>query len=221
VQKYAIETSADLMSSNSGLKPIAAKRLQAAKLLERGWPVDSVAETVGMNVRTVKEYKAMLDAGGIERIERISVGGRKSVLDDKARAWIVRTVKGSPRLHGFETDRWSNPKLLTVIEREFGLRFSDVYIRKLTIDLGLLDRMQPHKAPSRRAPGTIDAAALAWIASALRQSPREQGIDADHWSNGRLRAAIETKFGVRYSRFYIWHLATGLGLSHVLINMRK
>jgi hypothetical protein len=37
-------------------------------------------------------------------------------------------------LHGFETDRWSNPKLLAVIEREFGLRFSDVYIRKLTID---------------------------------------------------------------------------------------
>lgn len=32
---------------------------------------------------------------------------------------------------------------------------------------------------------------------------------------------METKFGVRYSRFYIWHLATGLGLSHVLINMRK
>jgi transposase len=175
MQKYVVNTSADHMSSNSGLKPIAAKRLQAAKLLERGWPVESVAETVGMNVRTVKDYKAMLDAGGIERIERISVGGRKSVLDDKARAWIVRTVKGSPRLHGFETDRWSNPKLLTVIEREFGLRFSDVYIRKLTIDLGLLDRMQPHKAPSRRAPGTIDAAALAWIASALRQSPPGTG----------------------------------------------
>ncbi|PZR44265.1 helix-turn-helix domain-containing protein [Paraburkholderia fungorum] len=143
------------MSSNSGLKPIAAKRLQAAKLLERGWPVESVAETVGMNVRTVKDYKAMLDAGGIEKIERISVGGRKSALDDKARAWIVKTVKGSPRLHGFETDRWSNPKLLTVIEREFGLRFSDVYIRKLTIDLGLLDRMQPHKAPTRQPYGSL------------------------------------------------------------------
>ncbi|WP_281664372.1 hypothetical protein [Paraburkholderia fungorum] len=150
MQKYVVNTSADHMSSNSGLKPIAAKRLQAAKLLERGWPVDSVAGTVGVNVRTVKEYKAMLDAGGIEKIERISVGGRKSVLDDKARAWIVKTVKGSPRLHGFETDRWSNPKLPTVIEREFGLRFSDVYMRKLTIDLGLLDRMQPHKAPSPR-----------------------------------------------------------------------
>ena len=87
-----------------------------------------------MNVRTVRDYKAMLDAGGIEKIERISVGGRKSVLDEKARAWIVKTLKGSPRLHGFETDRWSNPKLLAVIEREFGLRFSDVYIRKLTID---------------------------------------------------------------------------------------
>jgi hypothetical protein len=84
VQKYAIQTRADFMSSTSRLKPIDAKRLQAAKLLERGRPVDSVAETVGGTVQTVKHYKAMLDAEGSEKIERISVAGRKAVLDDKA-----------------------------------------------------------------------------------------------------------------------------------------
>jgi hypothetical protein len=86
VQKYAIQTRADFMSSTSRLKPIDAKRLQAAKLLERGRPVDSVAETVGGGtVQTVKHYKAMLDAEGSEKIERISVAGRKAVLDDKSR----------------------------------------------------------------------------------------------------------------------------------------
>ncbi|WP_408384155.1 helix-turn-helix domain-containing protein [Paraburkholderia madseniana] len=45
------------------------RRLEAVKLFERGWTPDSVAETLGVAVETVKRYVARLDANGIKEIE--------------------------------------------------------------------------------------------------------------------------------------------------------
>ncbi|HEX7911693.1 MAG TPA: winged helix-turn-helix domain-containing protein [Paraburkholderia sp.] len=142
-------------------------------------------------------------------------------MDEQARAWIINAVRESPRRHGFDVDRWSNPALQTVIERKFGQRFSTVYVRQLTINLGVHDRMRSFKAPMRRAPGILDDEALSWIAAALRHSPRLHDFDSDLWTNERLATIIERKFGVRYSRNHVWKTATDLGLSHLLSKARK
>ncbi|MCX4174142.1 MULTISPECIES: helix-turn-helix domain-containing protein [Paraburkholderia] len=128
------------MSSTSKLTPTAAKRIQAAQLLAGGGSPESVALTVGLCVESVKRHKAVLDMRGVAALDKMSVGGGKSALDEEARAWIVDAVRGSPRRHGFEVDRWSNPVLQAVIERQFGQRFSIVYVRQLTINLGVHDR---------------------------------------------------------------------------------
>ena len=209
------------MSSTSRLTPTAAKRLQAAQLLAGGGSPESVAQTVGLCVESVKRYKAVLDTGGLAALDDMSVGGRKSALDEQARAWIIDAVRGSPRLYGFDVDRWSNPALQALIERQFGRRFSTVYVRQLTINLGVHDRMRTFKAPMRRASGILDAEALSWIAAALRHSPRLHDFDSDLWTNERLATIIERKIGVRYSRSHVWKIATDLGLSHLLSKARK
>jgi transposase len=204
------------MSSTPNLTPFAIKRLRAAKLLASGWSIESVAQTMGLCAATVGRYKIILETDGIDAFEKISVGRRKSALDAEARAWIVNAVHGSPRRHSFDADRWSNPKLQIVIERQFGVRFSTVYVRQLTIDLGVHDRMSKVNAPMRRRPTVLDDEALSWIAAALRHSPRLHDFDADLWTNERLKTIIERKFGVCYSRRYTWQIATDLGLSHLL-----
>jgi transposase len=209
------------MSQTPKLTPRAAKKLQAAQLLAGGDNLEHVAEAVGLSLVSVKRYQAILSAEGLAAFERVSVGGRKSALDDQARAWIVEAVRGSPRRHGFDTDQWSNPALQAVIERQFGERFSIVYVRQLTINLGVHDRMRSFRAPMRRAPGILDAEALSWITAALTHSARLHDFDSDLWTNERLRTIIERKFGVRYSRGHAWQIATDLGLSHLLSPSRK
>jgi transposase len=67
----------------------------------------------------------------------------------------------------------------------------------------------------------LDRAALDWIAAALQGSAREHGFQSDAWTNARLREVIERRFGVRYSRVYVWQIATNLGLGHLLSKSRR
>jgi transposase len=67
----------------------------------------------------------------------------------------------------------------------------------------------------------LDRAALEWIGQALQGSARRQGFESDAWTNARLREVIERRFGVRYSRVYVWQIATNLGLAHVLSKSRR
>lgn len=176
---------------------------------------------MGLTVESARRYGAISKANGLNALKKISLGGRKSALDDDARKWLTKAIRQSPRRHGFDADRWSCPKVRDLIERNFGVRFSTVYVRQIAIDLGVHDRMRQFSHPMRRPPAILDSEALAWIATALSQSPRLLGFDAEYWTNARLRTAIERKVGVRYSVRYVWQIATELGLSHVFSKLRK
>ena len=67
----------------------------------------------------------------------------------------------------------------------------------------------------------LDREALDWIAAALRGSALEHGFESATWTNARLRELIERRYGVRYSRVYIWQIATNLGLGHLLSKSRR
>jgi transposase len=67
----------------------------------------------------------------------------------------------------------------------------------------------------------LDRAALEWIAGALQGSARKHGFDTDAWTNARLRELIERRYGVRYSRVYVWQIVTNLGLGHLLSKSRR
>jgi transposase len=189
-------------------------------MLVEGETIKSVADQLGMSIQTVKRYKSAIEQSGLVALERMSVGGRKSVLDSDALAWIAGTLRESPVAHGFDTDQWSDGRLTTVIEQQFGVRFSRVYVRQLVINLGFSDRLRPTKGTGPSS-SVLNSEALSWIAAVLRHSPRVEGFDADRWSNGRLRIAIERRFGVSYSRTHVWKIATDLGLSHLITKARK
>jgi transposase len=67
---------------------------------------------------------------------------------------------------------------------------------------------------------SLDQATREWIASALCGSAKSHGFDSDVWTNARLRSLIESRVGIRFSRVYIWKIASNLGLAHRLSKSR-
>jgi transposase len=210
------------MRSQKDQLPSVALRMKAGRMLMAGETVKTTASELGISTATARRYASIIEKAGFAGLEQMGVGGRKSALNSDALNWLTAALKGSPKVHGFDTDQWTDGRLRIVIEQRFGVSFSRVYVRQLTLDLGLADRLtvRREQAPSVTPP-VLDSEALSWIAAALRHSPKLEGFDADRWTNERLRTAIERRFGVRYSRMYVWRIATNLGLSHLITKTRK
>jgi transposase len=104
-----------------------------------------------------------------------------------------------------------------LIERQFGVRHSNGYVRELVDKLGMSHRMRPATPRTEKKRCTMNAEARSWIAAVLKHSPQIQGLEGECWTNAKLREVIYQRFGVRYSRGYVWEIATGLGLSDLIV----
>ena len=210
------------MTAPKEILPSVALRMEAGRMLLAGKAVRLIADELGLSSQTVKRYQLLIEKNGPNALEQLGVGGRKSTLDADARDWIAAVLQRSPSMYGFDSDQWTDGRLRTVIEQRFGIRFSRVYVRQLMIDLGFSDRLKARHQVARDSNSCVlNSEARSWIAAALRHSPKAEGLLADRRTNERLRAAIERRFGVRYSRTHIWKITTDLGLSHLLSKARK
>lgn len=52
-------------------------------------------------------------------------------------AWIAKALQQSATAYGFESDTWTNARLMRLIETRVGLKFSRVYAWQLATKLGL------------------------------------------------------------------------------------
>jgi transposase len=117
--------------------PSVVRRMNAGQLLLDGMSVEQVADQLHLSIATVKRYKALVDEGGLEALRQLAVGGRSSVLDQEALVWISKALQGSAKVHGFESDAWTNARLRALIESRYGVRYSRVYIWQIATNLGL------------------------------------------------------------------------------------
>jgi transposase len=200
--------------------PSVALRLKAGEMLLAGKTPTQTASALGICVQTARRYKSVVEEGGLEQLRRMSVGGRKPSLDAHARAWLSEALSSSATVFGFESDRWTDGRLLTVIEREFHRRYSRVYARQLIIELGFANSLKTRR-PLAPATGRRSIDLPQQISEALQGSPRAYGLDADRWTNERLQVAIERRCGKHYSRNHIWKVVADLGQGHLLSKTRK
>jgi transposase len=125
------------MLSRPDTLPSVARRMTAGRMLLDGVPVETVAEQLHLSMQTVRRYKAIVLEGGLDALGKVAVGGRASALERAALDWIAAALQGSPREHGFESDAWTNARLRELIERQYGVRYSRVYIWQIATNLGL------------------------------------------------------------------------------------
>jgi len=101
------------------------------------------------------------------------------------------------------------------------LRLSKVTVRRYRklVESGGLDALKLMGVGGRESALGTDG--YLQIAAVLQESARAYGFESDGWTNARVRLLIERKFGVRFSRVYVWQLVTNLGLGHVLTKSRR
>jgi transposase len=148
------------------------RRVRAGRLLLAGKSPAEVARMVGAPRQTVYRWQGVLEAGGIDALREVSKGGRPAQLGaaELTRLYVI-LLEGAV-VHGFATPLWTLKRVRQLIEREFGVRYSEVHCWRLLGQLGL-----SNQKPARRALERDQAAIEQWRKRtwpALKKTPPER-----------------------------------------------
>ena len=169
------------------LDEAAKKRLRAGRMLKAGKRPAEVAQAVGVARQTAYTWQALLDEGGIEALRAMPTRGRPAKLDAEQLVGLRRALLQSPTDHGFGTELWTLKRVGALIERLYGVRYSQTHVWRLLGALGF-----SAQKPERRAIERDDAAVQAWnarLGRRLKKSPAARPIDRLHRRVGLERAA--------------------------------
>jgi transposase len=118
----------------NGMTEMEWKRKQGMKLLRSGIKQAQVARKMGVNRRTVYDWKKRVDDDQDFRNRKKK--GRNSRLTDKQKEELKGIIDGGATSYGFPTDLWTLKRIADVIEREFGVHYNTTYIWQLLRVLG-------------------------------------------------------------------------------------
>jgi transposase len=132
------------------------KRVRAGRLMLAGQTPAQAANAVGVARQTAYTWKARLDEGGIEALRSMATG-RPAQLDAKRLEALRTTLLQGAIAHGCGTELWTLKRVRALIERLYGVRFSEVHVWRLLGAMGFSSQ-----EPERRAIERNDEAVLAW-----------------------------------------------------------
>lgn len=132
------------------------KRVRAGRLMLAGKSPAQAAAAVGVARQTAYTWKARLDEGGIDALRSMATG-RPAQLDQRRVDALRAALLQGPVVHGFGTELWTLKRVRALIERMYGVRFSEVHVWRLLGAMGFSSQK-----PERRAIERDEAAVLAW-----------------------------------------------------------
>ena len=145
------------MRTKSKLGEAARRRVRAARLLQAGHAPAVVAKMVEAPRQTVYRWQAVLQAQGLEALRDMSKGGRPARLGAEELTRLQVALLEGPTAHGFDTPLWTLKRVRLFIERQFGVRYSEVHVWRLLGQLGF-----SNQKPERRALERDDVAIEHW-----------------------------------------------------------
>lgn len=141
--------------AKSELDEAVKRRVRAGRLLLAGKSPPEVARIVGAPRQTVYRWRDVLQVGGIDALRDMSKGGRPALLGAAELSRLYVALLEGATAHGFVTPVWTLKRVRLWIEREFGVRYSEVHVWRLLGQLGLSNQKPDRRALER------DAAAIA------------------------------------------------------------
>ena len=171
----------------------AKRRVRAGRLLQQGKGPAEVARLVGAPRQTVYRWREVLHAKGIDGLREMSKGGRPAQLNAEQYQELREALLKGAQSSGFGTDLWTLKRVRQVIEKRFGVRFSEVHVWRLLGRLGFSSQK-----PEKRAAERDEAAIAHWRRRtwpALKKRPARRTIDC-------LRRRIRT-LGAAHSGAYL------------------
>jgi transposase len=151
-------------------KALERRRLRAATLLQRGVSEAAVARQVGVHRQSVNRWARHLETGGRAALKRASRAGRKPWLTPADRTRVREGLKRGPEALGYETPLWTASRVVDLIERACGVRYSAGHVWRILRSLGW-----SCQRPTGRALERDEAAIRGWVRERwpeVKKSPR-------------------------------------------------
>ncbi len=161
------------MKTKSKLEAGAKRRVHAARLLQAGHAPAQVAAMVRAPRQTVYRWRTVLESQGLDALRYMSKGGRPARLGVEELSRLQVALLEGPTAHGFGTPLWTLKRVRLFIERQFGVRYSEVHVWRLLGQLGFSSQK-----PERRALERDDVAIEHWKKRAwpgLKKKPAQRG----------------------------------------------
>jgi transposase len=128
------------------------RRFQAITLLRDGIAPIEVANRLGVDLRSIRRWRASYARFGPAGLASRPVPGRPRKLDAAGCARLDAILLQGARAHGFLTNSWTCSRIAAIILHMFGIRYHADHIGRLLRALGWI-----HQVPARRV-STRDAA---------------------------------------------------------------
>lgn len=161
------------MGTKNKVDAAVKRRIRAARLLQAGHAPAQVAAMVRAPRQTVYRWRDVLEAKGLDALREMSKGGRPAKLGAEELSRLQVALLEGPTAHGFGTPLWTLKRVRLFIERQFGVRYSEVHVWRLLGQLGF-----SNQRPERRALERDDVAIEHWKKHTwpgLKKKPAEKG----------------------------------------------
>ncbi len=128
------------MGNPAGVKrdfaALEKRRMQAARLLEKGLSEAEVARRVGVHRQSINRWARVLRSEGRGGLKQAGRAGRKPLLDRAQRRELERALKRSPEAYGYDTRLWTLPRVAALIEELFAVSFHPRHVWKVLRAMG-------------------------------------------------------------------------------------
>jgi transposase len=131
-------------------------RLLAVLRLAEGWTPQDVAEFLGVSMRSVRRWRHDVRLRGEAGLAPKPGRGRTPKLDDEQAARVLSWLDHSALDLGFATERWTAPRLASLIAQRLGVQFNHRYLNDWLQRHGITPQV-PQRQPRERKQAVIDA----------------------------------------------------------------
>lgn len=157
------------MTGKSKLDAATKRRVRAGRLLLAGKKATKSGTCDRRAAQTVYRWRDVLNADGIDTLRDRSKGGRPARLGAAELSRLYVALLEGPEMHGFITPLWALNRVRLWIEREFGVRYSEVHVWRLLGQLGFSNQKPERRALERDAVAIEEWRKRTW--PALKKTP--------------------------------------------------
>jgi transposase len=146
------------MDKNNNHRPTdwrEARRLRAWELSQKGWKQKDIAEALGVSAGTVSQWLKQARAEGLEALYHRKGGGPKPRLSEEQVSQLPELLAQGAEHFGFRGDVWTQPRVASLIQREFGVSYHPAHVGRLLKRLKW-SRQKPVERASQRNETAIE-----------------------------------------------------------------
>jgi transposase len=134
-----------------------ARRLQAWRLKQKGWPQRQIAEALGVSAAAISQWMQRVRDGGPQALRHRPPPGAPRRLAAEQLARLPALLRRGPAAYGFRGQVWTRKRVAEVMRVEWGVVYHPTHVGRLLKAI----RWSPQK-PMRRAQQRDEAAIVHW-----------------------------------------------------------